>query len=289
MTGTIIRGIGGFYYVQTDSGLWECKARGILRKRGHTPAVGDRVRLAEEGPGLGTIEEILPRLNHFERPPVSNVEAMLLVTSAREPEPDLLLIDLFAVTASRAGAAVILCVNKVDLAEGDSLAALEAIYAPLYPFHLVSGRTGEGLEALRQELLGVQAALTGASGVGKSTLLNALLGREVNPTGEVSRRTSRGRHTTRHVELFVEQGLLLFDTPGFTSFELAAMPPVQLRDCFPEMQPLAEDCRFSDCLHALEPDCAVRAAVEEGSIAPSRYRSYRTLLEDLQAKEDALY
>lgn len=278
MTGIIVKGIGGFYYVETENGLHECRARGIFRKSGVTPTVGDRVRIEFSQEGQATIDEILPRINIFRRPPVANVETMVLVMAAKDPRPNYYLIDLFAVTAELAGAVVMLCINKMDLAEEAIRNDATQIYGGIYPLHFVSGKTGEGMENLKQALQGTQAALAGPSGVGKSTLLNVLMEGKKNPTGTISDKTARGRHTTRHTELFTGKGMKLFDTPGFTSYDLGAMEEEELAPCFPEIHALNGSCRFQDCRHVSEPDCAVRAAAEEGSIHPSRYHSYKEML-----------
>lgn len=284
MNGVIVKGIGGFYYVLTDQGIHECRARGIFRKNNTTPMVGDRVRIGFSPEGQGTVDEILPRRNLFLRPAVANVETLVLVVAARDPRPNCYLVDQFAVTAERAGADVLLCVNKMDLAEGDVRREMGEIYSRVYPLHFVSGKTGEGVEELKKALQGTQAALSGPSGVGKSTLLNLLMGGRKNPTGAVSEKTARGRHTTRHTELFAGEGMKLFDTPGFTSFELGEMEEEELARYFPEMQDSIGACRFQDCRHLSEPDCAVRSALERGDIHPSRYRSYKEMLQTIQSQ-----
>jgi ribosome biogenesis GTPase len=285
MTGVIVKGIGGFYYVETEDGLHECRARGILRKGGMVPTVGDHVRIGFSADGQGTIDEILPRINSFRRPPVANVETMVLVIAAKDPEPNFYLVDLFAVTAELAGADVLLCVNKVDLVDEQVRRTVDEIYRAVYPLHFVSGRTGEGIGSLKAALLGTQAALAGPSGVGKSTLLNVLMESEKNPTGEISAKTARGRHTTRHTELFTGEGLKLFDTPGFTSYDPALIEEDALAACFPEIQTLSEGCRFQDCRHLSEPDCAVRQAAEAGKVHPSRYRSYQEMLKEIRSRK----
>jgi ribosome biogenesis GTPase len=284
MTGVIVKGIGGFYYVLTDEGLHECRARGIFRKNRVTPTVGDRVRIGFSPEGQGTIDEIFPRLNLFQRPPVANVETMVLVVAARDPKPNYYILDLFAVAAEHAGASVILCVNKMDLAGDDVRREMAETYGRVYPPHFVSGLTGEGVPELKRALQGTQAALAGPSGAGKSTLLNLLMGAGKSLTGAVSGKTSRGRHTTRYTELFAGEGMKIFDTPGFTSFDLEKTEPEELPDYFPEMGEFKGACRFQDCRHDSEPDCAVRSAAEKGIIHPSRYRSYREMLKTIRSQ-----
>jgi ribosome biogenesis GTPase len=285
MTGVIVKGIGGFYYVQTDEGLFESLARGIFRKDNIVPAVGDRVRIGLSPDGQATIDEILPRRNLFTRPPVANVETMVIVAAARDPAPNFYILDLFAVTAEQAGADVLICINKMDLDDGSVRREVEAMYGQIYPTHFTSGRTGEGLEALEQALGGTQAALAGPSGAGKSTLLNAMIEHAESKTGPVSRRSARGRHTTRHTELYTDGTLSLFDTPGFTSFQLDEMDASELAGYFPEMEKLAGSCRFNDCRHLAEPDCSVVEAVERGAIHESRYRSYRDMMDAIESRE----
>ncbi len=290
MEGTIVKGIGGFYYVKTDEGsVHECRARGIFRKDGVTPCVGDRVKMTlreEDGEEKGVVDEILPRRNAFIRPPVTNVDCFVIVTAAAKPEPNLLVLDQFLVMAEEQRTEVVLCLNKTDLAKKDKLAELKEIYEKLYPVYLVSGRSGDGVEELKTALYGRQAALAGPSGVGKSTLLNRILGGTRMETGEISRKTSRGKHTTRHAELFpVEGGGMLFDTPGFTSFDVLEAEEEELAYLFPEMEPYAGQCRYDNCRHLKEPDCAVRQALAEGKIHPSRYASYEEFIRMIRSKK----
>jgi ribosome biogenesis GTPase / thiamine phosphate phosphatase len=283
MTGVIVKGIGGFYYVLTDGMLLECKARGIFRKNRMTPMVGDKVEVAISVDGQATVDSILPRVNFFQRPPVSNVETMVLVAAARDPEPNMFLLDRFTVAAAEAGAEVILCVNKTDIVESSVLEEFSQIYSSVFPLFFVSGKTGAGMEELKRALRGRQAALAGPSGVGKSTLLNALLGGQKNLTGALSEKTARGKNTTRHTELFFGDGLILFDTPGFTSFEIADVGEEDLQSDFPEMLPYIGQCRFDDCRHMQEPGCAVLGAVSSGLIHKSRYHSYSEMLKVIRA------
>ena len=285
MIGVIVKGIGGFYYVLVDGHVYECKARGIFRKNHIKPMVGDHVEIAVASDGQATIDAILPRINEFERPPVANVETMVLVAAAKNPEPNMLLIDRFTVAARAAGADVVLCINKVDLVSPLLVEMFSEIYSSVYPIFFVSGQTGEGIPELKNALQGTQSALAGPSGVGKSTLLNILLGSERNLTGTLSDKTSRGRHTTRHTELFAGDGLKIFDTPGFTSFELTDIEETELQTCFPEMTPFSGECRFDDCVHLFEPGCAVIEAVSRGKIHESRYHSYVEMLKAIKGKK----
>lgn len=285
MIGVIVKGIGGFYYVLSGEKVYECKARGIFRKNHIKPMVGDHVEIDVTPDGQATIDSIFPRINEFERPPVANVETMVLVVAAKDPEPNMFLVDRFTVAARATGADVILCMNKVDLCPSSILEEFSEIYSSVYPLFFVSGQTGEGLSELKSALQGTQSALAGPSGVGKSTLLNRLLGSERNITGTLSEKTSRGKHTTRHTELFAGEGMKIFDTPGFTSFELTDIKEVELQTCFPEMAPFLGNCKFDDCMHHFEPGCAVIDAVSRGQIHKSRYKSYIEMLKAIKGKK----
>lgn len=278
MEGTIVKGIGGFYYVRTGEGREvECKARGIFRKDGITPYVGDKaeISLLEEEEGKGVIREILPRKNQFIRPPVANVDCFVIVTAAAKPSPNLLVLDQFLIMAEEKRTEILLCFNKIDLVKEEKLARLRSIYEGLYPVFCVSGKTGEGVAQLKKAIGAKQAALAGPSGTGKSTLLNWMLGGVSMETGEISKKTGRGKHTTRHAQLFpAEGGGMLFDTPGFTSFDVLEAEEEELAFLFPEMERLAGKCRYDNCRHLKEPDCAVRQALAQGRIHPSRYQSY---------------
>ena len=289
LTGTIVKGIAGFYYVLSGEGgdrrVYECKARGIFRKDGVTPLAGDRVRLSVQEDGSGSVDEILPRVNVFDRPPVANVETMILVAASREPEPNFPLLDRFCVMAEQKNCRIAICVNKADIADPDMLRRFRNVYGPVYPVFIVSTKTGEGAEELRAFLKGTQAALAGPSGVGKSSIANLLLGGEAMETGEISRKTRRGRNTTRHTELFDAGEFRLFDTPGFTSFELGEVEEAQLQHYFPEFSPYLGKCRFDDCRHLDEPGCAVSKAAAGKAISRRRYASYRDMMKTLQQQE----
>ncbi len=295
--GIIIRGIAGFYFVDADGSVYRSKARGLFRKKGRTPLVGDRVTIEIQNDGDAWITAIAPRRNAFVRPPIANVELFVLVLAARKPDPLPLIADRFLVMAEAKNAEAVIVINKEDLAGSAEIASLADIYRPVYPVFVLSATEGRGLDDLRSALRSKTAALAGPSGVGKSTILNALTGRAIAETGETSERLGRGKQTTRASELYaIGDGIHLFDTPGFTSFsatmaagpvdEIEAMEAElderELAYCFPEFAPYLGKCRFDDCLHRTEPDCAVRRALEEGGIARSRYESYRTILEELR-------
>lgn len=289
LTGTIIKGIAGFYYVLAGDGedrkLYECKARGIFRKDGVTPLAGDRVLLTVQEDGSGSVDEILPRANVFERPPVANVETMILVAASKEPEPNFPLLDRFCVMAEAKNCRIAICVNKADIGDPAVLQRFRNVYGPIYPVFIISVKTGEGIEELRSFLKGTQAALAGPSGVGKSSIANLLLEDEAMETGEISRKTLRGKNTTRHTELFDAGEFRLFDTPGFTSFELGAVEEDQLQHYFPEFVPYLGKCRFDNCRHLDEPDCAVAKAAADKAISRRRYASYREMMKALQEQD----
>lgn len=289
LQGTIVKGIAGFYYVLAGEGedrkVYECKARGIFRKDGVTPLAGDRVLMTVQEDGSGSVDEILPRINEFDRPPVANVETMILVAAPKEPEPSFPLLDRFCVMAEQKNCRIAVCVNKADIGDPAMLQRFRNVYGGVYPVFIVSTVTGEGFEELRAFLQGTQAALAGPSGVGKSSIANVLLESDAMETGEISRKTLRGKNTTRHTELFDAGGFRLFDTPGFTSFELGEVEEAQLQHYFPEFAPYLGKCRFDNCRHLDEPGCAVTKAAENKEISRRRYASYKDMLRYLQQLE----
>lgn len=281
--GTLIRGFGGFYAVRDAEGqefTLRCKKK--FRRLGLSPLVGDEVLFTPgEGEEHGWLEEILPRSSQCLRPPVANV-SLLLIVVAPVPEPDLLLVDRMMVRARAQGMDMLLVVNKCDLDEGLAQ-ELQAQYAGAQaPVYAVSAESGQGLAALRERMGGRLCCLTGQSGVGKSTLLNALLGLSLE-TGEISRKIQRGKNTTRHAELLVKDGLRVLDTAGFSLLELdGGMEPVTLKEYYPEFAACEGKCRFEPCYHDREPGCAVTAACGEGAIHPQRLARYRALLAEVR-------
>ena len=278
--GRILRSLSGFYDVQTPGGLITCRARGILRKAGNSPLTGDLVEISVEK-GKGMVERILPRKNHFIRPAVANVDALVVFASNVNPVTEPFLIDRVAAIAGDQNVDVYLCVNKCDL---DPAYDLVRIYEHAgFPVICTSAETGEGVAELRALLEGKLTAFTGNSGVGKSSILNRLAPELRLETGEVSEKLGRGRHTTRHVELYrLGEDTYVADTPGFSSFDTDQMELIlkeNLQYAFPDFGSFIGKCRFDDCSHRKEPDCAVRAAVEAGEIEKSRYESYLKLYE----------
>ena len=278
--GRILRSLSGFYDVQTPGGLITCRARGILRKAGNSPLTGDLVEISVEK-GKGMVERILPRKNHFIRPAVANVDALVVFAANVNPVTEPFLIDRVAAIAGDQNVDVYLCVNKCDL---DPAYDLVRIYEHAgFPVICTSAETGEGVQELRSLLEGKLTAFTGNSGVGKSSILNRLAPELKLETGEVSEKLGRGRHTTRHVELYrLGENTYVADTPGFSSFDTDQMELIlkeNLQYAFPDFGSFIGKCRFDDCSHRKEPDCAVRAAVEAGDIEASRYESYLKLYE----------
>jgi ribosome biogenesis GTPase len=285
--GTIIKGIGGFYYIKTDQGIFECKGRGLFRKEKLVPCVGDHIMLEpdELDEYKGTIVKILPRKNIFVRPPVANLDQLLIVMAMEKPEPNFYLLDKFLVMAEKNQVDIIIAFNKIDLIEEEEVKKVLEIYDNLYPLFFFSAEAGVGIEEIKLELKNKQTAISGPSGVGKSTLINKMhedLNLEV---GGISVKSQRGKHTTRHVEIFeLNNGGMVFDTPGFTSFETVDVNLEELHFMFPELQKLALECRFKTCTHINEPDCAVKLSLEQGGINRSRYESYVNLYNEIKSQ-----
>lgn len=283
-SGRIVKALSGFYYVDCGGRTVECRARGVFRKEHLTPLVGDLVTISVER-GKGTVATILPRKNSFLRPAVSNLDALVVLASGANPVTDPFLIDRVCAIAGDRGVPVLLCVNKIDLTAAERLIAIYR-HAGFTVFP-TSAETGEGIEALHAAIKGKTVAFTGNSGVGKSSVLNCLDRRFAIETGEVSEKLGRGRHTTRHVELYaLGEDTFAIDTPGFSSFDTERMELVlkeNLQYAFPDFAPFLGKCRYHDCAHLREPDCAVTQALADGLLEPTRYESYVRLYES--AKE----
>ncbi len=286
MRGKIIRGIAGAYYVNVEgTGILECRAKGIFRMRGIKPLPGDDVELEQisTAPGTGNITDILERRTELIRPAVANADQAVIVFAASEPPPSFNLLDRFLVLMRRQGMKTIVCFNKVDQIKEERREALQQIYENSGCRVLfVSAKKQEGMELLGEALRGRTTVLAGPSGVGKSSIVNCLFPEAEMETGSISEKIRRGRHTTRHSELFyVGEETYLFDTPGFSSLYLPEMEKEELRECYPEFEPFWGHCRYLSCLHSREPGCAVKEAAEAGSISAERYENYLLLLEEL--------
>ena len=280
--GVIVKGIGGFYYVSTEKGVVECRARGKFRKLGIKPTVGDRVKITivNENTMEGAVEEIEERKNILIRPPVANIECIVIVVAATKPQPDFFMIDKLILSAESKGIEVLIAVNKTDLESADEI---KAVYEKAgYSVIPVCAKTNVGVDDLKAKINGKITAFAGNSGVGKSSLLNRFgLSLDV---GDVSK-IERGKHTTRHVELFEpSSGSYVMDTPGFSILEITDIQANDVKKYFSEIAALDGKCRFADCNHfgTKSKDCAVAEAVEKGEIAPSRYESYKQLYEILK-------
>lgn len=276
--GMILKGIGGFYYVMTENGLIECRARGLFRKDKHIPLPGDRVKisLTKEDEQVGYVEEILPRINRIERPAVANADKVIIVTSATSPMPDLLLIDKLLLAFRMKKIEAHIFINKIDLdSEKTYLSYMEEYSKAGY--NILSGCTlgGEIPNNLRNLFKSGITVLAGQSGVGKSTILNAVFRDLIMETGVVSEKIGRGKHTTRHAELIpLKDGGFIVDTPGFSSFEISEINENEIVNSYDEFDGYIENCRFKGCNHVNEPNCAVKNAVEEGYINKNRYLRY---------------
>lgn len=276
----IIKALSGFYYVQTEDGVVECRARGRFRRQDQSPLVGDFVRITRQG-DKGVLEALLPRKNAFIRPAVANIDQLVVLASCAIPVTEPFLIDRVLAIAQLQNVPALVVVNKDDLAPAQPLA--EIYRRAGVPVLVTSAETGEGIEALREALAGKLSCLTGNSGVGKSSLLNRACPQLQLPVGEVSEKLGRGRHTTRHIELYsLGSNTFVADTPGFSAFDTERMELVhkeQLQYAFPEFAPYLGHCQFPDCAHRKEPGCAVRKALAEGKIGQTRYSSYERMYE----------
>lgn len=280
--GLILKGIGGFYYVETADGVFECKAKGKFRKEGITPLAGDKVVVTiRDDNKENTIDEILERKNKLRRPPVANIDKLIIVVSTAKPAPNTLVIDKMTVLAEKHGIEPVIVITKTDLEDS---VEIEKIYRSAgYRVYLHSDNTRENLDEIKNELSGCISAFTGNSGVGKSTLINALAPDLSLETGEISDKLGRGRHTTRQAEIFHIGDGLVIDTAGFSSIDFAADSIIfsaDLEEYFPEIREHIGECKFTGCSHLGDKGCRITELVESGEISQSRYDSYCTFFDE---------
>ena len=284
--GRIIKGIGGFYYIETEKGLYECRARGIFRKNKIAPLVGDFVKISvvDEDNKKGVVEEIQERKTELVRPPIANVNKALIVFAVKNPTPHLSLLDRFIVLAERENLEIVIILTKIDLDDDNTFEKIKNIYEPCgYKVIGVSNLENKNIDKVKEELKDNTVVFAGPSGVGKSSLLNQIDSNFQLKTGDVSDKIKRGKHTTRHAELFeLKFGGMVADTPGFSSLTLDDIEDIDLKDYFIEFEDY-DDCKFgSRCIHQNEPNCAVKEAVENGEIPKERYESYIQLLNEIR-------
>lgn len=288
MRGKIIKGIAGFYYIHTgEQCLYECKAKGVFRNKKIKPLVGDNVEIdvLDEEKRLGNIIAVEERKNALIRPAVANVDQAVVIFASAKPSPNLNLLDRFLVTMEQYGVDTVICFNKRDLIDDEEEKRLRAIYEAKYRVLFTSAKEGSGCEELEKLLEHKTTVLAGPSGVGKSTTINYLIPEANMETGKISEKIERGKHTTRHSELFrLKDDTYIMDTPGFTSLYVTDMEKEQLHYYFPEFEEYEGTCRFQGCVHVHEPDCQVRMAVEQGKIHQNRYDNYVSFYEELKEK-----
>jgi ribosome biogenesis GTPase len=293
MQGKIIKGIAGFYYVQTKDGIYECKAKGSFRNRKLKPYVGDDVEITvlDEENKKGNMEEILERKNFLIRPAVANVDQTLVIFAAAKPDPNLNLLDRFLIMMEQKGVPVILVFNKTDVAESAKLEEYAGIYENCgYQVLRVSALQEEGISEIKEILKGKTSTVAGPSGVGKSSIINLLQSGIHMETGNISEKIERGKHTTRHSELIsIAEDTYIFDTPGFSSLYVTDMEKEELKNYFPEFEQYEDECKFLGCVHVNEPVCGVKEALKCGKISKSRYENYKLLYEELKENEKRKY
>ncbi|MFZ7132052.1 MAG: ribosome small subunit-dependent GTPase A [Eubacteriales bacterium] len=286
MKGIIIKGIGGFYYVQSNGVLFACKPRGLFRKEKFKPLTGDIVNIETCLSGPGTITDIFPRKNCLHRPPICNITQVVIISAIVDPEINYLFLNKIAVMAESIGIKVTLCFNKVDLiGEEERDEILHQFINTNYHIIFTSVKTGTGIEELKKKMYNEISVFSGASGVGKSSILNKIIPELQLQTGELSSKVSRGKHTTRHVELYqLDHNSFIADTPGFSNIDIIKdIPEQELKFLYPDFSQYDGKCKFHSCLHHKEPGCAIKAAVEGEEISSTRYESYIQLLTEIHA------
>lgn len=291
MQGKIIKGIAGFYYVHVENmGIYECKAKGVFRNKSIKPLVGDNVLIdvIDKTQKKGNITKILVRENELIRPTVANVDQAMIIFAVKQPDPNLNLLDRFLVMMEFQNIETIICFNKIDIGDEEFIDELKRIYNNAgYMVIFASATEVEGIEEVKKVLRNKSTVFAGPSGVGKSSMLNALTKDYTMETGAVSEKIGRGRHTTRHSEIFnIDENTYVFDTPGFSSLFVPGMTKEKLEDCFPEFMQYTDNCRFVGCAHISEPDCAVKAALQNGDVSESRYENYKLMYQELKEKEN---
>lgn len=290
LEGKIIKGIGGFYYVDVPmNGLYECRARGLFRNQKIKPLVGDMAVLETEESRefTGYIIEVRPRKNSLIRPAAANIDQAIIIFAAAQPSPNLNLLDRFTVMMEKAGIELLLCFNKCDLVREEEMERLRKIYkASHFRICFVSAKNGQGIEEVKEQLKNKTTVFAGPSGVGKSTMINLFAPNAHMETGQISQKIERGKHTTRHSELFLAgENTYILDTPGFSTFYLEDIEAKEIRFYFPEMAEVEGECRFQGCVHIKEPDCKVKELLEQGVISQERYHNYVLLYEEIKSKK----
>jgi ribosome biogenesis GTPase len=283
MKGKVVKGIGGFYFVKFNDLVIRGQGRGNLKKNNNFIKIGDEVEYELRPDGECIITKVYKRRNEFVRPSISNIDKLIVTIAAKSPNPNFLSIDKLCVISEYLNVPVIICVNKIDLIEKKELDKIIDVYKNIYDVVAIDAKHDKGLDELINIIEGQTVALVGPSGVGKSTVLNSILPMAKAETGEISRKTERGKNTTRHAEIFsINSSTNIFDTPGFTSLDLPNISIDEIRKLFPEFSSYSDDCKFRDCKHINEPECNVKSAVDEGLISFSRYKTYLSFIDEIR-------